>query len=243
MKQTILKAFTLVLIAILNTISMNAMDKKTETQPLSEQEKSIVSIASLTAVGDIDQLKTQLNAGLDAGLTINEIKEILVQMYAYCGFPRSLNGINAFMEVMEDRKAKGIKDVEGKVASPVNDTEPKYEVGKKTLQKLTGKEEKGPKTGASAFTPVIDTFLKEHLFADIFSRDVLTSQQRELATIAVLSALDGVSSQLEFHMAVGLNIGFTEAQLKDLFSIIDAQIGKKQAEIANGVLEKINDKK
>lgn len=88
----------------------------------------------------------------------------------------------------------------------------------------------------------IDTFLKEHLFADIFSRDVLTSQQRELATIAVLSALDGVSSQLEFHMAVGLNIGFTEAQLKDL-SIIDAQIGKKQAEIANGVLEKINDKK
>jgi 4-carboxymuconolactone decarboxylase len=32
-------------------------------------------------------------------LTVNEIKEILVQMYAYAGFPRSLNGINAFMAV------------------------------------------------------------------------------------------------------------------------------------------------
>ena len=242
MKQIILKTFTLVLITILNITTMNAQNKEPENQTLSTQEKSIVSIASLTAVGDISQLKIQLNAGLDAGLTINEIKEVLVQMYAYCGFPRSLNGINAFMEVMEDRKAKGIKDVEGKVASLINDTEPKYEVGKKTLQKLTGKEEKGPKTGASAFTPVIDTFLKEHLFADIFSRDVLTYQQRELATIAVLSALDGVASQLEFHLAVGLNSGFTEAQLKDLFSVIEAQIGKKQAEIANGVLEKIIDK-
>lgn len=33
-------------------------------------------------------------------ITINEIKEVLVQMYAYCGFPRSLNGINTFMTVV-----------------------------------------------------------------------------------------------------------------------------------------------
>lgn len=143
------------------------------------------------------------------------------------------------MSVVEERKAKGITDVAGKEASAITATENKYETGKKTLQTLTGQAEKGPKAGAAAFAPAIDTFLKEHLFADIFSRDVLTYQQRELATIAVLSALDGVASQLEFHLAVGLNSGFTGAQLKDLFSVIEAQIGKKQAEIAKGVLEKI----
>jgi hypothetical protein len=39
---------------------------------------------------------------------VNEIKEVLIQMYAYCGFPRSLNGINIFMSVLEERKKKGI---------------------------------------------------------------------------------------------------------------------------------------
>ena len=210
-----------------------------ENPPLNAQQQSIVSIASLTAVGNLPSLKIQLNAGLDAGLTINEIKEVLVQMYAYCGFPRCLNGINTFMSVVEDRKAKGISDVVGKDASPIIDEKSKYETGKQTLQKLTGIEEKGTKTGASAFTPVIDTFLKEHLFADIFSRDILTYQQRELATISVLSALDGVAPQLQFHLGVGLNIGLTESQLNQVFSIVQSQIGEKQAEVAKNELFKI----
>ncbi len=222
---------------------MNAQKNLNTSQSLNVQQQSIVSIAALTAVGDISHLKTQLNAGLDAGLTINEIKEVLVQMYAYCGFPRSLNGINTFMTVLVERKAKGITDIEGKDASPIKDAVNKYDTGKQTLQMLTGVEEKGPKTGANAFAPIIDTFLKEHLFADIFSRDVLTHQQRELATISVLSALEGVAPQLQFHLAVGLNIGLTASQLEQVFSIIETQIGKQQAEIAKNVLSKITDKK
>lgn len=181
---------------------MNAQNNTSATKPLSAQQQSIVAIAALTSVGDLDHLKTQLNIGLDAGLTINQIKEVLVQLYAYCGFPRSLNGINTLMTVLEERKAKGIVDIEGKDASPITNTANKYETGKKTLQTLTGQEEKGPKTGANAFAPIIDTFLKEHLFADIFSRDVLTYQQRELATISVLSVMSGVASQLQFHLSV-----------------------------------------
>lgn len=47
-------------------------------------------LSALTAMGNLEQLKTALNNRLDAGLTINEIKKELVQIYAYCGFPRSL---------------------------------------------------------------------------------------------------------------------------------------------------------
>lgn len=229
-----------ILLFFLTIISIKMSAQKMDNQALDKKQQSIVSIAALTAVGDLPNLKTHLNTGLDAGLTVNEIKEVLVQMYAYCGFPRCLNGINTFMSVVEERKSKGIIDVEGKEASPLNDTENKYETGKQTLQKLTGVEEKGPKTGANAFAPIVDVFLKEHLFADIFSRDVLTYQQRELATISVLSALDGVAPQLQFHLGVRLNIGLSESQLSHLFSIIETQIGKKQAEVAKNVLLQIN---
>lgn len=60
------------------------------THALSAKQRSIIPIAAFTATGDQERLRTALTEGLEAGLTVNEIKEILVQMYAYAGFPRSL---------------------------------------------------------------------------------------------------------------------------------------------------------
>lgn len=212
------------------TISVSTMDAQDNSRTaLNTQQQSMAAIAALTATGNIQQLKIALGAGLDAGLTVNEIKEALVQLYAYCGFPRSLNAINALMAVLEERKARGIRDAEEKDATPLTGTADKYETGKQTLQKLTGKEEKGPKTGANAFAPVIDTFLKEHLFADIFSRDVLNYRQRELVTISALAAMQGVDPQLQAHVTMGKNTGITESQLAELADLIEKHIGRPQA--------------
>ena len=180
------------LLLLLLTLSMNTMNAQNNiiaNEPLNAQQQSIVSIAALTAVGDLEHLKTQLNSGLDAGLTINEIKEVLVQLYAYCGFPRSLNAINTFMSVVEERKAKGITDKYGKEASPIADTANKYERGRRTLETLTKTPQVKPAPGFGEFAPRIDAFLKEHLFADIFDNDILNYQQRELATISMQSFL------------------------------------------------------
>jgi 4-carboxymuconolactone decarboxylase len=229
----------LLIILLLNINIMIAQDKNTGSTNLNAHQQSMASISALSAIGNIQKLKTELNAGLDSGLSVNEIKEALVQLYAYCGFPRSLNAINAFMEVLEKRKTDGIIDLQGREASPINDANDKYSVGKETLQKLTGREEKGPKTGANAFAPVIDVFLKEHLFADIFSRDVLNYRQREFVTISILSAMSGVEPQLQAHISMGINTGITEGQIIELSAIIEKQIGKEQSEIVKSVLKKV----
>jgi 4-carboxymuconolactone decarboxylase len=223
---------------------MNAQNNRNAGQSLNAQQQSIVIISALTAIGDMKNLKAQLNNGLDAGLTINEIKEILVQLYAYCGFPRSLNGINTFMNVVEERKAKGLTDTYGKEATPIADTGDRYDRGRKTLETLTKTAQAKPAPGFGEFAPRIDAFLKEHLFADIFDSDVLTYQQRELATISALSAMEGVAPQLQSHLTIGMNTGLTKSQLQQAFSIIETHIGKKQAETAGDVLLKITaDKK
>ena len=213
------------------------MNTKSENQSLTAGEKSIVSIASLTAKGDLEKLRTALDVGLDAGLTVNEIKEILVQMYAYAGFPRSLNGINTFRTVLDERKAKGIKDTEGKTATLISGGD-KYERGRKTLEKLTGQPQSKPAPGFGEFAPRIDAFLKEHLFADIFDSDVLNYRQRELATIAALAAMDGVVPQLESHISIGMRVGLTANQLSEAFEVIETNIGRKQADIARQSLAK-----
>ena len=138
MKETI---FSFLIIFSLSTpvlaISeeVNTMEKH---QTLDQRQQCIIPIAAFTADGDIERLKPVLNHGLDAGLTVNEIKEILVHLYAYTGFPRSLNAMSAFMEIVDERKAKGIEDALGKEASPFPSDMDKDAYGAKVRAKLSG---------------------------------------------------------------------------------------------------------
>ena len=207
-----------------------------KSESLSARQKGIVPIAAFTASGDLEKLKTALNEGLDAGLTVNEIKEVLVQMYAYAGFPRSLNGISTFMAVMDERQKKGIKDEIGKEPSPLPANKSSIELGTEIQTRLVGRPVTGP---VYAFAPAIDRFLKGHLFGDIFGRDNLDFQSREIATIAALANMTGVNSQLQSHFNVGLNVGLTEAQMRSLISVLEAKVGKKEADNANEILGKV----
>lgn len=86
----------------------------TQQRPVSDtlnaRQQAIPLIAASMASSKMEALTTALNRGLDAGLTISETKEILVQLYAYTGFPRSLNALNQLMKVVEARKQRGIND-------------------------------------------------------------------------------------------------------------------------------------
>lgn len=206
---------------------------------LSAKQKSMVAISAAAAKGDLEKLPVLFNQGLDSGLTVNETKEVLIHLYAYSGFPRSLQGINALMTVLADRKAKGINDELGRKATPLTTTQSKYERGKKNLQTLSGRAESGQKTGYAAFAPEIEIFLKEHLFADIFDRDVLNYQDREIVTISVLSSLGSVDPQLQSHLSIGMNVGLTESQLNELITVIKTQIGEKEASTAKAALDRV----
>jgi len=207
-----------------------------KNEGLNAKQRKIVTIAAFTANSDMQKLKTALNVGLDAGLTVNEIKEVLVQMYAYCGFPRSLNGISTFMSVMEEREKKGIKDEIGREANPLPANKSSIELGTEIQTRLVGR----PVTGATyTFVPAIDQFLKGHLFGDIFGRDNLDFQSREIATISALANMEGVNPQLQSHFNVAFNVGLTEAQMRSLISVLEAKVGKKEADNAHGVLGKV----
>lgn len=210
-----------------------------QPQALSATQKSIIPIAAFNANGDLDQLKRALAAGLDAGLTVNEVKEILVQLYAYAGFPRSLNGINTLMALLDERQAQGITDEPGQDASPLPVDMDKDEYGARVRAQLAGWETIPPPSGYQLFAPIIDNFLKEHLFADIFARDVLDFQSRELATIAALASMTGTDGQLFFHLGTAMNTGLTATQMTDFIAVLEAKVGKDEAEGAADILEKV----
>lgn len=226
-----LKIFILILFGFILITPIMKAQNNSINQSLNEQQQSLVTISALTASGNLENLKVQLNEGLDKGLTVNEIKEALTQLYAYCGFPRSLNAITTFRTVLDERKAKGITDQEGKKIVVENNPADKYEQGRKVLEELTKTPQPKPAPGFGEFAPRIDAFLKEHLFGDIFSSDVLSFQQRELVTIAALATMTGVESQLQSHINFGKNTRITENQLEKVADLIEQNINKTQADL------------
>ncbi|MBQ4855854.1 carboxymuconolactone decarboxylase family protein [Rhodanobacter sp. B2A1Ga4] len=90
---------------------MTSTSRTSET--LSTRQQAIVPIAAFAAAGDMTKLDIVLNEGLDAGLTISDVREVLLQLYAYAGFPRSLNALGELMKVVASRKEKGIDDALG----------------------------------------------------------------------------------------------------------------------------------
>lgn len=203
---------------------------------LSAKQQAIVPIAAFTANGDLESLKTAIRTGLDAGLSINEIKELQIHLYAYAGFPRALNGLATLMTVLDERKAEGIGDPIGKEASPLPKEKSSLEVGKEVQTELAGRPVSGP---LFDFAPAINQLLQSHLFGDLFARDVLDYQSREIATVSALTSLDGVDSQLKSHIAIASNVGLTVTQMTELAAVLSETVGETEGRRAEQAIRAV----
>jgi 4-carboxymuconolactone decarboxylase len=205
---------------------------QTASETLSAKQQAIPLIAAFMATSNMPKLNAALNQGLDAGLTVSEAKEILVQLYAYTGFPRSLNALSELMKVEEARKQRGVHDAPGREPSRAIPTgDELIAVGKANQTTISGAPVKGP---LFDFAPVINQYLQAHLFGDIFERDNLDWQSRELATVGALAATPGVESQLRSHIAASMRVGLTASQLRQLIQVLaesgDADAAKRARE-------------
>ena len=207
---------------------------KARSDSLSAKQQSIPLIAAAMAASDMPKLNAALNEGLDAGLTIGEAREILVQLYAYAGFPKSLNALGELVKVLEARQQRGIKDAPGREPSRAIPTgDELLAVGEANQTKISG----GPvKNAVTDFAPVINQYLQAHLFGAIFERDNLDWQSRELATVGALAATPGVEAQLRSHMRASLRVGLTAAQLRQLTRVLDEGGAADAARRANEAL-------
>ena len=175
-----------------------------------EQAAWMSAIACDEAKGDLIALESAIHNGLEAELTVSQIKEALSQLYAYTGFPRSLNALGVLQNVVESRKSKDKRVIMGEDASPLGDEYDALKEGTRVQTQLVGK------AFEYAFAPATDYYLKAHLFGDIFARDNLTYADRELITVSALSGMAGVEPQLKAHIDGARNMGVTEEQLQGI---------------------------
>ena len=222
MKQRLLILAVLVLLSGCNKTTKTNKDMNTLTFN-EQQAAAMTAIACYEAQGDLMSLESAIHQGLEADLTANQIKEALSQLYAYTGFPRSLNALGVLQRVIGDREAKGVKVLYGDESSPLPSDYNALKQGTEIQTKLSGQP------FDYKFCPAEDYYLKAHLFGDIFARDLLTHADRELVTVSALAGLDGVEPQLTAHVRGARNMGLTDAQLLAIPKVLQERVGKMEA--------------
>jgi 4-carboxymuconolactone decarboxylase len=88
----------------------------------------------------------------------------------------------------------------------------RYERGLRQLAQIDGK------AGEEVVAPLGDLgrYIVEFAFGDVYNRPGLTPRDRELATVAVLTALGGREPQLRVHLNAALNVGLTVDELEEV---------------------------
>ncbi len=203
------------------------------------KSKEIAVVASLTAIGNAEpQLKVHLNGALNVGCTINEVKEIILQMSSYSGFPTCINAMNALKDVLNKREKQGIKDVIG--YEPTNKILPmdRYEVGVKQLSELDSKQLDRLEKAYNDFSPDLVKFIVCGQ-ADITARNNINKKYREIATIAALTTLGNAGAQLKFHINAGINIGVTAEEVKEIMILMTVYSGFPSAINGTNILKEV----
>jgi 4-carboxymuconolactone decarboxylase len=67
---------------------------------LDRRTRSLLNLAMLTALGKPAELKLHVKGALTNGVTVEEIKEVLLQASVYCGIPAGLEAFRAADEVL-----------------------------------------------------------------------------------------------------------------------------------------------
>ena len=170
-------------------------------QTLTERQKGLAACACLMAQGEMTRLEPAVRQALDDGVTINELKEAFSQLYAYTGFPRSLNALGVLSKVLEERQPQWQQGKPWTRPAAWDNAREAYELGVLNQTQLSGQP------FDYTFCPQDDYYLKSHLFGDIFAGDQLTKADREIVTVAALSGLEGVDPQLAAHKRGAVNMG------------------------------------
>jgi AhpD family alkylhydroperoxidase len=216
---------------VLAALFMVSLQTKGQNMALTTKQQALVAIAANEAKGNIEELKVALNEGMDKGLTVSEAKEALSHLYAYTGFPRSLNGLGALQQVINDRTAAGLRVDAGREADPLPKDYDALKQGTEVQTQLCG-----GKPFTYAFAPQTDYYLKAHLFGDIFARNNLTFADREVVTVSAIAALPGCEPQLQAHVSGARSMGVSDEALKEMPALLESRIGAAEAERLRGAL-------
>lgn len=93
----------------------------------------------------------------------------------------------------------------------------RFHTGMEILKKIDGKGGKAVIQSLESISPDLRKYIIEFAFGDIYERNVLSLQEREMITLATLLTAGGCEPQLEVHIHGALNVGIAPEKIIEIF--------------------------
>jgi 4-carboxymuconolactone decarboxylase len=181
------------------------------TRPgLSRRDRSLIVIAILATLNQLNQLRSHVQGGINHGLTRTEIEEVFVQLGGYAGFPRAIDAMTTAHQAIADMQ--GVERLEPSPAAERVDDDERSATAREVMERLTMHQPIGGLgLDMGSFTGAAGRFS----FGELWARPQLTRRDRSLVVCATLTAQDK-PRELGFHLQGALNHGATPTELEEL---------------------------
>jgi len=178
---------------------------------LSDKQRAIVILTTLTASGTYEVIEKYAGAALRAGVSANEIRETLIQCTPYVGMEK----VNlALKEAYSAFEKAGVSETVTEQATVDDDT--RFEKGLAVQQEIFGADNiNNMRASAPQELKHIQDYLSAYCFGDFYTRKTLDLKMRELITFCAICSLGGCEPQAKAHAAANISVGNTREMLID----------------------------
>ena len=179
--------------------------------------------------------RATLDAALGAGVTPDEVKEVLYQAVPYVGMAKVADFIGAANDVLE---ARGVGlPLEGQSTTTPAD---RFEKGLAVQRSIFGAGHiDAMREAAPENQKHIQQYLSDNCFGDFLTRGGLDVKMRELVTFSLLVSLGGCEPQVKGHIAGNVNLGNDKAVLLAVVTQLLPYIGYPRTLNAIGCLNEV----
>lgn len=183
------------------------------TRPgLDPASRQIATIAALTALGNAaPQLRFHIEAGLAAGLTPDQIVDVIYVATVFAGFPAGLNALAVARDAFAE---KGVAVSHAPAHAP--DATDRRARGLAALAATSQNAGQHVLDSLNDIAPDMAAFILDFSYGDVISRTLLTPVQKEIAMVAAATARGTMAPQLKVHAKAALAVGMTREQLTEV---------------------------
>jgi alkylhydroperoxidase/carboxymuconolactone decarboxylase family protein YurZ len=142
------------------------------------------------------------------------------------GFPATLNAVSAVREVFQERQL-------GFTPTITTSSGERYSRGMQALERISAGSGMEVVKSLQDIAPDLARFIIEFSYGDIIGRDGLDNRVKELATVALLTALGTAEPQLRVHVSAALNVGASRQEIIEVIQQMAVYAGFPAA--LNGV--------
>ncbi|MBW4580274.1 MAG: carboxymuconolactone decarboxylase family protein [Tildeniella nuda ZEHNDER 1965/U140] len=213
---------------------------------LSLKSREFATLAVVTVLGNQSHsLETHVEGALRSGATETEIKELVLHMTVYAGYPKTLTAVAAAQQTFATLKQRGMPaaspqpELESRRQAESN--EARYRRGLEALNQISKASGEAVVKSFEAIAPDLGRYILEFSYGDVFSRPNLDLKTRELATVSALTGLNTTASELplKVHVNGALNVGASRQEIVEAIMHMIPYVGFVKVQQAMALAEAV----